>query len=165
MQLERDGQAATGTGGDRVFGAIGATMLLLAAVFLVRSLLPAGADDGPDRVPSLTILAPAPGAMLDHPAELRFDAGATLRPGATGWSAGALHVHLLIGTTEVMPAAGDLTHLGGTRYLWRLPRVGAGESTLRLTWSDANHREIEAGASVPVPVRFGDGSVAPPASD
>jgi hypothetical protein len=164
MQPERSDEAVAGTGNDRVFGAIGATMLLLAAVFLVRSLLPGGTDEGPTRVPSLTILAPAPGAVLDHPAELLFDAGAPLRPGATGWSTGALHVHLLIGTTEVMPAAGDLTHLGGTRYRWRLPRVGAGESTLRLTWSDASHRGIEAGASVPVPVRFG-GPAAPPASD
>jgi hypothetical protein len=138
---------------DRVFGAIGSGMLVLAAIFFLRALLQGGAEAGPARgVPELAILSPAPGAVLDQPAELEIDAGATLRPGRAGWATGDLHVHLFVGSTEVMPAATDLVPLAGTRYRWRLPRLPEGETTLRLTWSGPDHRSLEEGASAVVPV-------------
>ncbi|HWK89035.1 MAG TPA: hypothetical protein VNP72_03545, partial [Longimicrobium sp.] len=49
---------------DRVFGVLGGLALLLAAVFLVRSLLPGGRDQGVRRVPPLVLLSPAAGAEV-----------------------------------------------------------------------------------------------------
>lgn len=141
---------------DRVFGIVGAAMLLLAGVFFVRSLLPGESDAGaaPSAVPALAILAPTPGAALDQPAEVVFDAGARLVLGPAGWESYGRHVHLFAGGTEVMARAGDLAPVRGTVYRWTLPRLPSGETTLRLAWSGADHREIEAGATPPVPVRL-----------
>jgi hypothetical protein len=147
-------QAAGGTA-DRVFGIVGGTMLLLAAFFLVRSFLPGGSDEGPAAgAPTLRLLSPAAGAVLEQPAAVDFDAGAPLVLRPAGWAAGELHVHLMAGGTELMAGAGDLAHLGGTRYRWTLPRLPAGETELRLTWSGADHRAVAEGASQPVAVRL-----------
>lgn len=141
---------------DRVFGAVGGAMLLLALVFFVRSFLPGGSDTGaaPAAVPTLVILSPAPGAVLDQPATMEFDAGAALEPGPSGWTAEGRHLHLFVGGTELMPGPRDVVPLRGTRYLWTLPRLAPGETTLRLAWSGADHRGIDEGASAPVAVRL-----------
>jgi hypothetical protein len=152
--MEQSATEAERSTADRVFGIAGAAMLLLAAAFFVRSLLPGGADAGPAAVPALAILSPAPGAVLDQPAEVEFDAGARLVLGPTGWEAEGRHVHLFVGGTEVMAAAGQVAPVRGTVYRWTLPRVAPGETTLRLAWSGADHRGIDEGASAPVPVRL-----------
>lgn len=142
---------------DRVFAVVGGTMLLLAAVFFVRSLLPGGADTGerpPAPVPTLAILSPAPGAEVEQPAEVVFDAGAKLTLGPTGWEADGRHVHLFAGGTEVMAGASDVAHVRGTRYRWTLPRLPSGETALRLTWSGEDHRSMAEGASAAVSVRL-----------
>lgn len=152
MQGER---AAAGGTADRVFGIVGGTMLLLAAFFFVRSLLPGGSDPGPAAdVPQMRLLAPVPGAVLDQPAAVEFDAGAALVLRPAGWEAGGRHVHLMAGGTELMAAGADLTHLRGTRYRWTLPRLPAGETELRLVWSGADHRALAEGASEAVTVRL-----------
>lgn len=143
---------------DRVFGAIGAVLLLLGLVFLVRSFLPGGSDTGagPARgaVPTLAILSPAPGAQVEQPLVVEFDAGTELVLGPTGWTADGRHLHLFAGGTEVMATATELQPAGGTRYRWALPRLPAAETTLRLAWSDERHRTLDQGASRPVPVRL-----------
>lgn len=141
---------------DRVFGAVGGVLVLLGLVFLVRSFFPGGSDTGARAaaVPTLAILRPAPGAEVPQPATVEFDAGARLVLGPTGWAADGRHLHLFAGETELMAAADDLRHLGGTRYRWTLPRLSAGETTLRMGWSDERHRNLAEGASAPVPVRL-----------
>jgi hypothetical protein len=143
---------------DRIFGAVGAVLLVLALLFGVRSCGEGGQDTGARpavaAIPTLAIQSPAAGAVLDQPAAVEFDAGAALTLGPTGWTAEGRHLHLFAGGTELMASAAELRHLGGTRYRWTLPRLPAGETTLRLAWSDERHRTIPQGASAPVPVRL-----------
>jgi hypothetical protein len=143
---------------DRVFGAVGVAMVLLGLFFWIRSFGEGGSDTGARpaaaAVPTLAILSPAAGAELAQPAAVEVDAGAALTLGPTGWTADGRHLHLFAGGTELMASATELRHLGGTRYQWTLPRLPAGETTLRLAWSDERHRTIPDGASATVPVRL-----------
>lgn len=143
---------------DRIFGAVGVAMVLLGVFFWIRSFGEGGSDTGAGpaaaSIPTLAILSPAAGAELAQPAAVELDAGASLVLGPTGWTAGGRHLHLFAGGTELMAAATELRHLGGTRYRWTLPRLPAGETTLRLAWSDERHRTIPDGASPTVPVRL-----------
>ncbi|HEX2078148.1 MAG TPA: hypothetical protein VHG08_10580, partial [Longimicrobium sp.] len=156
---ERAAERATGErlAADRVFGAVGGVLLLLGLVFLVRSFLPGGSDTGARAaapIPTLAILSPAPGAQVDQPAAVELDAGTVLTLGPDGWTAEGRHLHLFAGGTELMAAATELQHLGGTRYRWTLPRLPAGQTTLRLAWSAESHRTLDEGASPPVPVHL-----------
>jgi hypothetical protein len=142
---------------DRVFGVIGGALLLLGLVFLVRSFLPGGSDTGAGPatgIPALAILSPAAGAELAQPAAVELDAGAALVLGPTGWTADGRHLHLFAGGTELMATSTEMRHLGGTRYRWTLPRLPAGDTSLRLAWSDERHRTLQEGASPAVPVRL-----------
>jgi hypothetical protein len=142
---------------DRIFGAVGVAMLLLALIYFIRSLGEGGSDTGAGpaaSIPTLAIVSPAAGAELAQPAAVEFDAGAALTLGPTGWTAEGRHLHLFAGATELMAAAGELRHLGGTRYRWTLPALPAGATTLRLAWSDESHRTIPQGASPAVSVRL-----------
>ena len=141
---------------DRVFGIVGGVLVLLALGFGIRSCGEGGSDTGTRPaapVPTLAIVAPAPGAELDQPVVVELDAGAALTLGPTGWTAEGRHLHLFAGGTELMAAAAELRHAGSTRYLWTLPRLPAGETTLRLAWSDERHRTIPQGASDTVAIR------------
>lgn len=142
---------------DRVFGAVGVVLVALGLFFWVLSFGEGGSDTGAGpatAVPALSILGPAAGAELAQPAAVEFDAGASLTLGPTGWTADGRHLHLFVGGTELMASASDLRQVSGTRYRWTLPRLPAGEATLRLAWSDENHRTIPEGASAPVTVRL-----------
>lgn len=143
---------------DRIFGAVGVVLVVLGLIFWVRSFGEGGSDTGAGpaaaAIPALSITSPAAGAALAQPAAVEFDAGAALTLGPTGWTAGGRHLHLFAGQTELMAAAAEIEHLGGTRYRWTLPRFPAGEMTLRLAWSDERHRTIPDGASQPVPIRL-----------
>jgi hypothetical protein len=143
---------------DRIFGAVGVAMVLLGVFFWIRSFGEGGSDTGARAaaaaVPTLAIVSPAAGAEIDQPAAVELDAGSSLTLGPTGWTAEGRHLHLFAGGTELMASATELRHLGGTRYRWTLPRLPAGETTLRLAWSDERHRTIPDGASPPVAVRL-----------
>lgn len=144
-------------GTDRVFGAVGVAMVLLGVFFWIRSFGEGGSDTGArpgPAIPTLAIVSPAAGAEVAQPAAVELDAGATLALGPTGWTADGRHLHLFAGGTELMASATELRHVGGTRYQWTLPRLPAGETTLRLAWSDERHRTIPEGASASVPVRL-----------
>lgn len=157
MAEERETAAGERLVSDRVFGAIGGVLLLLGLVFLVRSFGEGGSDTGARpaaTVPALRILSPAAGAELAQPAAVELDAGTALVAGPTGWTAEGRHLHLFAGGTELMATAAEISHLGGTRYRWALPRLPAGETTLRLAWSDERHRTLPEGASATVPVRL-----------
>jgi hypothetical protein len=143
---------------DRIFGAVGVVMVLLGLFFWVRSFGEGGSDTGARpgaaAVPALAIVSPAAGAELAQPAAVELDVGARLTLGPTGWTAEGRHLHLFAGGTELMASATELRHVGGTRYRWTLPRLPAGETTLRLAWSDERHRTIPDGASRPISVRL-----------
>lgn len=158
MAAEQDSAGGERLRSDRVYGVIGGLLLLLGVVYLVRSFLPGGSDTGAEPVaaaiPALSIVSPAAGAELAQPAAVELDAGTALVAGPTGWTAEGRHLHLFAGGTELMATAAEMRHLGGTRYRWTLPRLPAGQTTLRLAWSDERHRTMAEGASPTVPVRL-----------
>lgn len=138
---------------DRAFGIVGGLLVLLGIVFLARWMVVGGSDTGAAAVPpTLRILSPAPGDTVSQPLVVELDAGATLAMGASGWAAGTHHLHLRIDATELMAGGGDLAPVSGTRYRWTVGRLPAGPVVLRLSWSDAQHRPLMAGASAEVPV-------------
>ncbi|HSU17787.1 hypothetical protein [Longimicrobium sp.] len=134
---------------DRVYGAVAAIAIVLAVFFLFRG---GGADaTRVDRAPRITIEDPRPGADVDQPMVVTFNARTTLRPDGSDPAAGR-HVHARIGATELMPGTADVQPAGGTRYRWTLPRLPAGAANVRLYWSDASHQPIPGAASDSVPV-------------
>lgn len=141
---------------DRVFGIVGGALMLLALVFLVRSFTggaqDTGARAGTGPVPALRILSPAPGAEAAQPLAVELDAGTALTLGPMGWNADGRHLHLFVSGTELMASATELAPVRGTVYRWTLPRLPAGPTTLRLSWSGQDHASMDEGASPTVPV-------------
>jgi hypothetical protein len=129
---------------DRIYGAVGAIAIVLAAFFLVRG---GSGDTGAaaSRAPLLTIEDPRPGATLDQPVTLLFDARTDLGTDGTDAKA-ARHVHVDANGMMLMPGPGDVRRVEGGRYRWTLPRLPAGPATLVVYWSDARHRPV-AGAT------------------
>jgi hypothetical protein len=139
------------SGRDRVYGIVGAAMAVLALFFLLRGEADTGA--AAPAVPRLTVVEPRDGAEAALPLGVVFDAGVPLAAGPMGWNAAGRHVHLHVGGTELMAANRDIQPLGGTRYRWTVPSLPRGEQTLRLAWSDEQHRPVAEGASRTVRVR------------
>jgi len=102
---------------DRIYGAVAVIAILLALFFLVRG----GESDttAVDRATRLTVEDPRPGATLDQPLVVTFNARTRLRPDGSD-SAATRHVHLRIGATELMPGPGDVLPVSGTTYRWTL---------------------------------------------
>jgi hypothetical protein len=139
---------------DRVYGIIGAALAVLALFFLLRGgEADTGAAAAPAAAPQITLVEPRDGAEATVPLAVVFDAGVPLVAGPMGWNAAGRHVHLHAGGTELMAGGGDIQPLGGTRYRWTVPSLPRGEQTLRLAWSDEQHRPLDEGASRTVRVR------------
>lgn len=142
---------------DRVYGAIGGVALLLAAYFLFATLFGGKADDGARpaaRVPALVLESPLDGEVVDQPAAVVFRTAAPMERDAMGLVSGGRHLHLLVGSTEVMAGPSDVQELGGGRYRWPVPRVEPGAYRVRLQWSGPDHRPIAEGASEEIQVRL-----------
>ena len=137
---------------DRVFGIVGGALVLLGLVFLARSFMGGTADTGARTIPALRILSPAPGTQAAQPVAVELDAGTPLTLGPMGWNADGRHLHLFAGGTELMASSTDMTPVRGTVYRWTLPRLPAGPTTLRLSWSGQDHATVAEGASQPVSV-------------
>jgi hypothetical protein len=150
---EREAAASGLTTSDRVYGGIAVVAVLLALWFLVRG----GPDDGgavaATRPARITIEDPRPGAELDQPVTVIFDARTPLRADGTD-TASSRHVHVDVGGTMLMPGPADVRPVGGTRYQWTLPRLPPGAAWLRAYWSDASHRPIPGATSDSVNVRI-----------
>ncbi len=104
-------------------------------------------------LPQITLVEPAPGAVVASPIPVIFEVPVRLRWVAGGWQAGRLHIHAGVNGRELMPGSRDIEPLGQNRYRWTLPALPAGEHTLRLFWSGPDHRPIEAGASESITVQ------------
>ena len=131
--------------------AAGGLIVLLALWFLVRGGPADGAADA--RPPRITIEDPRPGADLDQPVTVIFDARTALTADGTDTIA-KRHVHLDVGGTMLMPGTGDVRPMQGTTYRWTLPRLPPGAVTLRTYWSDVTHRPIPGSSSDSVEVRI-----------
>jgi hypothetical protein len=145
---ERDSDRRLSTT-DRIYGAVAAIAIVLAAFFLFRG---GGADATKvNRAPRLTIEDPLQQAEVAQPMVVTFDAHTALRPDGSDPAAGR-HVHARVGASDLMPGTADVRPVAGTRYQWTLPRLPAGISYVRLYWSDASHRAIPGATSDSVPV-------------
>lgn len=137
---------------DRVLGALGVGMMILGLVVLIGG----GEEDGVGRPlaapPAVALVEPTAGATLPGPLVLVFETEEELMPQPAGWGAGGFHLHLQLDDLELMPATADIEPLGSGRYRWTVGRLEPGPHRLRLFWSDAEHRPVEAGASAVVEV-------------
>lgn len=96
-------------------------------------------------VPSIKVIMPEAGDLVGSQLAVVFETAANLS--AMTMSAPTIGVHLHIGYDDVslMPTLQQLIGLGKNRYLYLfdLP-VMPGAKTLRVYWSDAQHRTIES---------------------
>ena len=122
-------------------------MILGAVVLLLTAGLGGGDVTTLGPPPPLELVTPAAADSIDGALELVFRAQADLRPQPGGWGADGLHIHAEINGLEIMPAAGDIRTLPDGSYAWTVGRAPAGETTVRLLWSDVAHRPIEEGAT------------------
>lgn len=101
----------------------------------------------PPRVhPQLALLAPRQDTVLHGPIRVQFQTSLPLRLQATGWGSGSYHVHALLDSTELMPAAADLRAIGPNQYEWVLPALEKPQR-LQLVWALPNHARLPMGSS------------------
>ena len=132
---------------ERIFGVVGGGMVLAAMVLLLTAAL--GREDTAliAAPPPLELIAPAPSDSIEGALELVFRTDARLQPQPGGWGVDGLHVHAEINGREIMPAASDISMRPDGAYTWTIGRAPAGEATVRLRWSDLDHRPLEEGAT------------------
>ncbi|MFL5542060.1 MAG: hypothetical protein ACJ8J0_23945 [Longimicrobiaceae bacterium] len=151
MVTERDPGAPRLTVSDRIYGGIAIVAIVLALWFLVRG--GPGDTSSAGRPPLITIIDPRPGAELDQPVTVTFDARTPLRADGTDTTSNR-HVHVDAGGTMLMPGLADVRPVDGTTYRWTLPRLPSGPVWLRAYWSDAAHRPISGAPGDSVNVRI-----------
>lgn len=141
---------------DRLLGAVGIGLVVLAVVFLFVGEGDDGAAAEPASVPPppvVTLHRPADGEAVSGAFPVEFETGAEMREGPSGWVAdGYYHLHAMIDGSELMAAPGQVRRLGGGRYRWTLPPLPPGEHRVRLQWSGPDHRTIAGGGSPEVRV-------------
>lgn len=124
-----------------VAGFLLAGSLLLGLGFWVAYRTPA-----PSGPPSLELIQPAGDTSVRGPLHVTFRTGRPLALHPTGWGAGRYHLHMLLDSSELMPAAADIRALGANRYTWRVAKP-AQTVRLQLIWSLPNHSRVPTGAS------------------
>lgn len=137
---------------DRVLGALGAGMVLLALIVLIRG----GMADGTQPLtspPLLVLLEPTAGGEVDGPLALVFDVQAQLERQPAGWGVGGYHLHLQLDGLELMPGPADVTPVRSGGYRWVVGELEPGTHRLQLFWSDAQHRRVEGGESEVIEVQ------------
>lgn len=121
-----------------IIGFLVAGAVILGASFFVTNLGGGSYDD----VPPITIEAPASGDTVTNPVTIVFSTpGALEFDPAMGWLAEDLHLHVMIGSREIMPAAADIA-VTGSAYTWRLPALDTGAHRLYLTWAGRHHGNL-----------------------
>lgn len=144
------GMGARRSGQDRMFGVLAGVMIALALYLLVNSLVqPDTVADAPPRVDLVT---PSDGDTVAVPLtiRLRSEAPLSIQPG--GWGVNGYHLHVKIADLELMAGPTDVRPFSSGEYLWEVPAVPSGPTTVRLFWADSAHRPVAAGASEVVSV-------------
>lgn len=125
-----------------IVGFLAAGALILGLGFCLGGREPSAGTIAP-----LRIQAPATGDTVANPVVITFATPAALQLDATmGWSADEMHLHAMVDSVEVMPAAADITPLADTLFAWRLPVLPRGQSRIHLTWAGRHHGNL-AGVS------------------
>jgi hypothetical protein len=133
----------TGTTPNRTPAIIG--FLVAGAVILGASFFVSALDrDSYDNVPPISIASPASGDTVTNPLTLVFRTTDELAfDPAMGWMAGDLHLHTIVGSTELMAAAADIV-VTDSAYTWRLPPLDTGAHRLYLTWAGRHHGNLRS---------------------
>lgn len=99
----------------------------------------------PAAIPSLKILMPEAGDIVGSQLALVFETPANLSGMTMSAPVVGVHLHIQYDDTALMPTLQQLIRLGKDRYLYLfdLP-VAPGSKTLRVYWSDAQHKTIES---------------------
>ena len=124
-----------------IIGFVLAGVFILGLGFWVSRRQPRDAQ-----VPEIRLLTPATDTTIAGPITVRFQTEADLKLQSTGWGAGRYHLHALLDSTELMPAAADIAPAGDGTFTWTLPAIAA-PSALQLKWSLPNHQRLDEGAS------------------
>lgn len=101
------------------------------------------ASGAPERLPPLKILMPEDGATVSTHLAVVFQTPADLSKMTMSESVQGAHLHIDAPDVSIMPSQEQLIRLGNNRYLFLfdLP-AKPGSNTLRLYWSDSQHRTI-----------------------
>jgi hypothetical protein len=101
------------------------------------------ASEAPAQLPSLKILMPENGATVGTQLAVIFQTPADLSKMTMSAPVPGTHLHIAAQDVTIMPSREQLVRLGKDRYLFLfdLP-AKPGENTLRVYWSDAQHRTI-----------------------
>lgn len=99
----------------------------------------------PAAIPSLKILMPEAGDIVGSQLAVVFETPANLSGMTMSAPVVGVHLHIQYDDTALMPTLQQLIRLGKDRYLYLfdLP-VTSGTKTLRVYWSDAQHKTIES---------------------
>lgn len=142
---EINGVATPGTEkSDRIFGIVAGVMIALAFYLLINALVRPSVTDGP---PRLELVEPAAGDTVTLPVTVRLRSSAPLTVQPGGWGVPNFHLHVEVAGVELMPGANDMRPASVGEYLWELPTVPSGPTSMRLFWADAAHRAVADGAS------------------
>jgi len=98
--------------------------------------------------PALTLLSPVRDTVPGETLTIRFQTGAPLRLGPAGWAAGHFHLHALLDSVELMPAAADIRQTPEGSYTWTITPVRPG--TFQLIWALPNHTGLTENATQPI---------------
>jgi hypothetical protein len=102
-----------------------------------------GEGEAQAQLPPLTILMPENGATVGPRLAVVFRTPADLSKMAMGTPAPGAHLHIEAQDASVMPTQEQLVRLGEDRYLFLFDfPAKPGKNTLRIYWSDAQHRTI-----------------------
>jgi len=101
------------------------------------------AGEAPAQLPPLKILMPDNGATVGTHLAVVFQTPADLSKMTMGTAVPGVHLHIDAQDVSLMPSQEQLIRLGGDRYvfLFDLP-AKPGKNTVRIYWSDAQHRTI-----------------------
>ena len=97
--------------------------------------------------PALTLLSPTGDTAVTDTLTIHFETGAPLRLGPAGWATGRYHLHALLDSVELMPAASDIRQLPQGSYTWTITPVRPG--SLQLIWALPSHTRLTENATQP----------------
>lgn len=99
----------------------------------------------PADIPSLKIVLPETGAVVGSQLAVVFETPANLSSMTMSAPVVGVHLHIECDDLALMPTAQQLIQLGNNRYLFLFDLPAApGPKKLRVYWSDAQHKTIEA---------------------
>lgn len=107
--------------------------------------MPASTDAAPLNVPPLELLMPRTGDTIGKQVAVVLSTPANLDDMTMGAAKIGVHLHIELDGMALMPTRQQLIDLGSKHYLFLfdLP-AKPGPNTIRLYWSDAQHRTLDA---------------------